>query len=132
MPCIFFSRKTEEELTQQDQISGGSQVFSNACMPPNSLASLSEDNVYFLQDALTSHIDIPETFGVKDKEDDPQEERSDAQEDQSRIHPISHTYATSYESNSKVDLNSQQTEDVSASGDAPPVIVKDEDEGSRF
>ncbi|XP_033642970.1 uncharacterized protein LOC117303038 [Asterias rubens] len=124
--------KTEEELTQQDQISGGSQVFSNACMPPNSLASLSEDNVYFLQDALTSHIDIPETFGVKDKEDDPQEERSDAQEDQSRIHPISHTYATSYESNSKVDLNSQQTEDVSASGDAPPVIVKDEDEGSVF
>ena len=89
-------------------------------MPPNSLASLSDDNVSYLQDALTSHIDIPEAPD-KDEVDDLQEVNSESRDGQSyRVPQISEAYATSYESGSKIDLSSQQVEEeVSASGDAP-------------
>ena len=81
---------------------------------------------------MTSHIDIPQSSDVMDAADEALEERSEAQEDQSRIHPISHTYATSYESGSKTDFNSQLVEEVPASGDAPPLVEKVEDEGGRI
>ncbi|XP_038045613.1 uncharacterized protein LOC119720130 [Patiria miniata] len=115
----------QTQVGTEDEISKLSQVLSGARMPPNSLASLSDDNVSYLQDALTSHIDIPESPHDRDES---QEENSETQEDHSRVNEISEAYATSYESGSKIDLSFQQVEEVSASGDAPVIEEKVQDE----
>ncbi|XP_022101027.1 uncharacterized protein LOC110984804 [Acanthaster planci] len=110
--------KTEEGT--EDETCKLSQVLSGVRKPPNSLASLSGDNVSYLQDALTSHMEIPGVPYNRDAASEHQHEDKESQDDQSRVPQISEAYATSYESGSKIDLSSQQVEEeVTASGDAP-------------